>query len=69
MQNRKERQKTILTVGLKISDKNRVFSEFMKLSIKDNEDRRVGMDRRKFSYHAHIPDIRSGKERRNELAI
>ena len=56
-------------MGLKISDKNKVFGEGMDLSIKDNEDRRSGTDRRKFSYHTHIPNIRSGKERRNGLAI
>jgi predicted transcriptional regulator len=63
------KRKIILALGLKISDKNRVFGEVMELSIKDNEDRRSGMDRREFSYHTHIPDIRSGKERRNGLAI
>jgi DNA-binding XRE family transcriptional regulator len=63
------KRKIILALGLKISDKNSVFGEVMELSIKDNEDRRSGMDRRKFSYHTHIPDIRSGKERRNGLAI
>ena len=63
------KRKVILALGLKISDKNKVFGEVMELSIKDNEDRRSGMDRRKFSYHTYIPDIRSGKERRNGLVI
>ena len=63
------KRKIILALGLKISDNNKVFGEVMELSIKDNEDRRSGMDRCKFSYHTHIPDIRSGKERRNGLAI
>jgi DNA-binding XRE family transcriptional regulator len=62
------KRKIILALGLKISDKYRVFGEVMELSIKDNEDRRSGMDRRNFSYHTHIPDIRSGKERRNGLS-
>ncbi len=63
------KRKIILALGLKISDKNSVFGEVMELSIKDNEDRRSGMERRQFSYNHHIPDIRSGKERRNGLAI
>jgi DNA-binding XRE family transcriptional regulator len=63
------KRKVILALGLKISDKNKVFGEVMELSIKDNEDRRSCMDRRQFSYHTHIPDIRSGKERRHGLAI
>ncbi len=28
------------------------------------EDRRLGIDRRRFSYNAHIPERRSGAERR-----
>jgi len=31
----------------------------------DNNDRRLGIDRRQFSYYEHIPERRSGKERRN----
>jgi len=31
----------------------------------DNNDRRTGIDRRQFSYYAHIPERRSGKERRD----
>jgi DNA-binding XRE family transcriptional regulator len=34
------KRKIILALGLKISDKYRVFGEVMELSIKDNEDRR-----------------------------
>ena len=34
-----------------------------KIVIKD--DRRMGVDRRIFSYHIHIPERRSGKDRRN----
>jgi hypothetical protein len=29
-----------------------------------DEDRRLGIDRRRFSYNAHIPERRSGAERR-----
>jgi len=31
----------------------------------NNNERRSGIDRRQFSYFAHIPERRSGKERRN----
>ena len=34
-----------------------------KIVIKD--DRRMGVDRRIFSYHMHIPERRSGQDRRN----
>lgn len=38
----------------------------MKTSIlPDNGGRRSGMDRRTFSYAVHIPERRSGKERRS----
>ena len=30
----------------------------------DNNERRLGLDRRRFSYDLHIPERRSGKERR-----
>jgi len=33
----------------------------------DNGGRRSGTDRRKFSYSAHIPELRSGKDRRKGL--
>ena len=61
------KRKIILALGLKISDKNKVFGEDVELSIKDKEDRRLGIDRRKFSYDGHIPEHRSGKERRTRL--
>jgi len=34
---------------------------------KDNGGRRLGIDRRQFSYTMHIPERRSGKERRSGL--
>lgn len=34
----------------------------------ENKDRRSGIDRRQFSYYAHIPERRSGKERRSNFA-
>ena len=33
----------------------------------ENKERRSGVERRQFSYYAHIPERRSGKERRNGL--
>ena len=42
------KRKIILALGLKMSDKNKVFGEDVELSIKDKEDRRSGIDRRKF---------------------
>jgi len=59
------KRKIILALGLKNSDKNKVFGEDTELSIKDKEDKRLGVDRRRFSYGGHIPEHRSGKERRN----
>jgi DNA-binding XRE family transcriptional regulator len=59
------KRKIILALGLKILDKNKVFGENTELSIKDKECRRLGVDRRRFSYWGHIPEHRSGTERRN----
>ena len=61
------KRKIILALGLKMSDKNKVFGEDVELSIKDKEDKRSGVDRRMFSYDGHIPEHRSGKERRNSF--
>ena len=40
-------------------------TEVMASSIRDNGGKRLGLDRRQFSYDMHIPECRSGKERRN----
>jgi hypothetical protein len=37
----------------------------MALFIKDNGGRRLGVDRRQFSYNSHIPERKSGKELRS----
>ena len=42
------KRKIILALGLKNSDKNKVFGEGVELSIKNKEDKRSGIDRRKF---------------------
>ena len=39
----------------------------MEIFIKNNADRRLGIERRVFSYTLHIPERRSGKERRSGL--
>ena len=46
-----------------ISDETEVMASF----IKNNEDKRLGLDRRQFSYNKHIPERRSGKDRRTNL--
>jgi hypothetical protein len=35
--------------------------------IKDNEESRIGIERRQFSYTAHIPERRSGNDRRKRF--
>jgi len=35
--------------------------------LQDNGGRRLGLDRRQFSYDFHIPERRTGKERRSGL--
>jgi len=36
-------------------------------SLRDKEDRRSGIDRRRFSYGGHIPERRSGTDRRSGM--
>ncbi len=33
----------------------------------DNGGRRSGIERRTFSYAIHVPELRSGKDRRNDI--
>lgn len=35
--------------------------------IKDNRESRIEIERRQFSYTVHIPERRSGRDRRNSL--
>ena len=37
--------------------------------ITENMDRRLGINRREFTYTAYLPERRSGKDRREELNI
>jgi DNA-binding XRE family transcriptional regulator len=61
------KRKIVLALGLKISDKDKIFGENMAVSVKDGKDRRAGIDRREFSYALHSPEHRSGKERRKDF--
>jgi len=45
------------------SDENEVMASF----IRDNGGKRLGLDRRQFSYDKHIPECRSGNDRRSRL--
>jgi len=58
------KRKILLGLGLKISDKNKIFYDDMASNIKDNKRRRSKTDRRQLNYDKHIPEKRSGKERR-----
>ena len=60
------KRKIVLALGLKISDKDKVFGKNMRIPVEDGEDRRSGIDRREFSYAIHSPENRSGKERRKD---
>ena len=40
-----------------------------KRNITENTDRRLGIDRREFTYTAYLPERRSGIDRRKELNI
>ena len=62
-------RKIILALGYKKSDRIKIFGEDAELPSKDNQGRRLGIDRRQFKYHMHIPDQRSDKERRKEFDI
>jgi hypothetical protein len=45
------------------SDETEVMASF----IKNNGDKRLGLDRRQYSYDKHIPERRSGQDRRCKL--
>jgi DNA-binding XRE family transcriptional regulator len=61
------KRKIMLALRNKISNKNKIFGEDIAFFIKDNEGRRLGIDRRNFSYDMYIPEHRSGNERRSGL--
>jgi DNA-binding XRE family transcriptional regulator len=57
------KRKIIRTLGSINSDENEVMASF----IIDNRTVRLGLDQRQFSYDRHIPERRSGKDRRKGL--
>jgi DNA-binding XRE family transcriptional regulator len=61
------KRKIVLALGMKISDKDKIFSEKRRVSVKDGKERRSGIDRREFSYAIHSPEHRSGRERRKDF--
>ena len=61
------KRKIILAFDSKYPDKNNMSHEEMEVSIKNWKDRRLGYDRRQFSYDMFIPELRSGKCRRSRL--
>ena len=61
------KRKIVLALGLNISDRDKIFGENMAVSVKDVGDRRLGADRREFSYAIHTPEHRSGRERRRDF--
>lgn len=61
------KRKIILALGLKISDKDIVFSENPDVSVQPGTDRRSGVDRRQFTYAVHSPESRSGRDRRKDF--
>lgn len=61
------KRKVALAFGYKNPNKNKVFGEDIALFVKDNKGRRLGIERRQFSYDMHIPEHRSGKKRRSGL--
>jgi DNA-binding XRE family transcriptional regulator len=61
---RMETKRKIITALEHInSDENEVVASF----IRNNGGKRLGLDRRQYSYDKHIPESRSGNDRRSEL--
>lgn len=57
------KRKIIRTLGSINLDENEVMASF----IRDSGGVRLGLDRRQYSYDKHIPERRSGNDRRNGL--
>ncbi len=62
------KRKIVLALGLRVSDKDKIFGENTAVSVKNGKDRRSGVDRREFSYAIHSPEYRSGEERRKDFS-
>ena len=61
------RTRTMRKLNLALAYKNSDETEIMASFIRDNGGKRLELDRRQFLYDKHIPECRSGKERRNGL--
>jgi len=61
------RTRTMRKLNLVLAYKNSNETEVMASFIRDNGGKRLGIDQRQFSYDKHIPECRSGKERRSGL--
>ena len=51
----------------KINPNSSGVKEMNKNFLRDNGDARLGFERRQFSYDKHIPERRSGQDRRSKL--
>jgi transcriptional regulator with XRE-family HTH domain len=60
---KKTKRKIIAALEHKNSDENKVITSLLR----DNGDKRFGLDQRQFSYDKHIPERRSGNDRRSRL--
>ena len=60
---KKTKRKIISALEHKNSDENKVVTSFFR----DNGGKRLGLDQRQFSYDKHIPERRSGNDRRSGL--
>jgi len=61
--NMETKRKIIRTLGFINSDENEVVASF----IRNNGGKRLGLDRRQYSYDKHIPESRFGNDRRSKL--
>jgi hypothetical protein len=59
------KQKIMLALGSNVPYNNEECIGDMEVSIENRKDRRMGYDRRQFTYDMFIPELRSGKCRRS----
>jgi len=67
----REHRKITSLVNKKVKMQTKGFTEVLKSKVfffeKDNGGRRLGIERRQFSYSTHIPERRCGEDRRSGL--
>ncbi len=56
----------IINISFEKNIRQHYFVFNIKYILFDNEGRRLGIERRQFLYNVHIPERRSGKDRRSE---